>query len=85
MVFSSVIFIFVFFPLCTGGYYLLKAAQGKIKFLSEIRLSDWFLLLACIGFYSWAGKENAVGICLYIIFVYFLGKMDSKVSGHKKE
>ncbi len=47
MVFSSLIFLFAFLPLCLFGYYVLFGKSRKWQ--------NYFLLLCSILFYSWGG------------------------------
>ena len=43
MVFSSVLFLFLFFPIALAGYYLVPTLRGK----------NLWLLLASLWFYAW--------------------------------
>lgn len=74
MGFSTVIFIFVFFPVCIGAFYLARIIEksGKIK---KLRLSDIFLILAGIVFYGWAGLNDFFGILLYVALVFVMGRL----------
>lgn len=74
MGFSTVIFIFVFFPVCIGAFYLARIIEkgGKIK---KLRLSDIFLILAGIVFYGWAGLNDFFGIVLYVALVFVMGRL----------
>mgnify|MGYP006974129356 CR=1 FL=1 len=42
MAFTSSIFLFVFFPLCLGGYYLAAGVERGIAALRRLRLPDLF-------------------------------------------
>ena len=62
MVFSSTIFLFLFFPLTLAGYFLLKKEYRNI-----------FLLLASLFFYAW-GEPKFIFIMIASIFInYFCG------------
>ena len=88
MVFTSLIFLFVFFPICIAGYFFLMWIQNKSEVVRRLRVSDFFLTFASICFYGWAGMKDLVGLCVFITVVYFLGKSiqyakDKKQSGIK--
>jgi D-alanyl-lipoteichoic acid acyltransferase DltB (MBOAT superfamily) len=60
MVFSSVIFLFCFLPVCLIGYYLINK-----------KLRNFFLLLTSVVFYAW-GEPKFVFVMLFSVFVNWL-------------
>lgn len=77
MLFTNFIFLFVFFPLCVGGYLVLWVIQkktGKVNF----RIGDIFLILTSLVFYGWARLEGILHLCIYILLAYAMGKMIEK-------
>ena len=74
MVFTSLIFMFVFSPICITGYYLLIWVQKKLETVRRFRLPDVFLTLASIGFYGWAGMNDLLGLCIFVVVVYLFGR-----------
>lgn len=85
MAFTNFIFLFVFFPLCIGGYLILWFIQRKFK-KENLRFCDIFLVLASPGFYGWAGLQSLLYLCLYMLLVYALGRSAGKTveSGNKR-
>lgn len=69
MIFSSMIFIFVFFPVILIGYY------GILK---KIQHRNIFLLLASLVFYSWGEPTYIVLMLLSICVNYRVGLMMDK-------
>ncbi|MDM8212007.1 MBOAT family O-acyltransferase [Mediterraneibacter glycyrrhizinilyticus] len=89
MVFTSLIFMFVFSPICITGYYLLIWVQKKLETVRRFRLPDVFLTLASIGFYGWAGMNDLLGLCIFVVVVYLFGRWiqyakDKKQNGGKR-
>ena len=60
MVFSSVIFLFVFLPLVLAAYYIINP-----------RYRNLLLLFASLFFYSWGEPKNILVMLLSIVFNYF--------------
>ena len=78
MVFSSLYFIFVFFPLVCLVYYLFK-----LIFPSKIQIRNCFLLLASLFFYAW-GEPVYVFIMMFSIIVnYFCSLLFNKIPKSK--
>jgi len=73
MVFSSVIFLFFFFPVVLIGYYLLK----------NITLKNVFLLLASLFFYAWGEGILVLLVVISAFINYSFGYLVS-VSRRKK-
>ena len=75
MVFTTQIFLFVFFPACVLSY-IAADRLSKIKKLAsacgKIRLKDWILILFSLGFYMWACFDNVFRLVFYIVIVYLL-------------
>jgi len=63
MVFSSAIFIFIFLPICLGGYYLIPKTRRTVK--------NMFLLIMSLCFYGY-GEPKFVFIMIGSIFVNWL-------------
>lgn len=84
MNFTSSIFLFAFFPVCIAGFYVLKLIEDKFFKIRRFRLCDLFLVLASVGFYGWAGLNDLVGLCIFIIMVFVLGKWVSRGKDGKK-
>ncbi len=55
MVFSSIVFLFLFFPVVLSGYYLILLLTGirKNRSASFLRLANGFLLVVSLLFYFW--------------------------------
>ncbi|MBA4701242.1 MAG: MBOAT family protein [Ruminococcus sp.] len=77
MLFTNFIFLFVFFPLCVGGYLVLWGIQKKTGKVN-LRIGDIFLIFASLGFYGWARLEGILYLCIYILLAYAMGKMIEK-------
>lgn len=77
MLFTNFIFLFVFFPLCVGGYLILWVIQKKIGKMN-LRIGDIFLILASLVFYGWAKLDGILYLCVYILLVYVMGKIVEK-------
>lgn len=74
MVFSSVVFLFCFFPVVFLGYYLVGD-----------RLKNGLLLIASAVFYAWGEPKYIFLILLSTIVNYFLGfRIDSQQGNGKK-
>lgn len=76
MIFSTQIFVFVFFPLCLAVYWgvqFLEKAPVLSGILKRIRAKDITLLVFSLGFYMWACFDDVLRLITYIIFVYLLG------------
>lgn len=60
-----------FFPLCIGGFYLSLFIEHHTK---RVRVKNVFLILASLLFYGWTGLHNLMGLIVYILLVFVLGK-----------
>lgn len=60
MVFSSVLFLFLFLPFTLAGYYLI-----------DRRFKNIFLLLASLAFYAW-GEPKFVIVMIFSIFMNYI-------------
>ena len=85
MVFSSMLFLWAFFPVVIIGNYLL--GQLPIKNESRIRVKNTFLLLASLVFYAWGGIYYVLIMIGSIILNFFAGLIlegKCKTKGQKK-
>ena len=76
MVFTTQIFLFLFFPLCLACYYLVCFAeknQRLLKFCHHLRLKELILIGFSFGFYMWACFDDLFKLILYIAVVYCIG------------
>ena len=76
MVFSSNMFLFVFFPLCLIGYYIL--GRAKIKF------GNYFLMVASLFFYAWGEPRFVIVMIGSIIMNYTAGMLIYRFPSRKK-
>lgn len=72
MTFTSLIFLFVFFPLCIAGYYLL-CFQEKKAGRTFGRIKDIFLILSGLAFYGWASLDGILILAVYVVLVWAMG------------
>lgn len=63
MLFTTNIFLFLFFPFCILGYFTLD-------YFNRIKLNNLYLVLASLFFYAWAGIDVALYFIIFIIYVY---------------
>ncbi len=75
MVFTSSIFLFVFFPICLALYHTANFLQRKKEVLSSLRLTDWILVVFSLVFYGWTMYDGVVWIVGYVLMVYLLGRI----------
>jgi alginate O-acetyltransferase complex protein AlgI len=73
MLFSSIIFLYLFLPLTLLGYYLIN---GKYK-------NNWLLFTSLI-FFAWGGVSETVILIISIIINYYLGITIQKYIDTKK-
>lgn len=74
MVFSSALFLFVFFPITIIGYFIVNA-----------RMKNIWLLLASLFFYSWGEPKYIILMLLSIVTNYTLALGIDKIKGSKKK
>ena len=67
MSFTSVGFLFIFFPFTFFSYYIILKINSKV--------ADYVLLLFNLGFYSWAGIADVKFLIAFIVFIYFSGRI----------
>lgn len=80
MVFSSAVFLFVFFPVTMILYYIPGRNEEK-----DISRKNLILCIASLIFYAWGEPVYIVLMCLSILFNYHLGlDMESHRSNQKK-
>ena len=70
MVFSSAVFLFVFFPLTLILYFMVGRSGNEEK---DIAKKNLILCLASLIFYAWGEPVYIVLMCLSIFFNYHLG------------
>ncbi|AVQ22367.1 MBOAT family protein [Fusobacterium nucleatum subsp. nucleatum ATCC 23726] len=63
MLFTTNIFLFLFFLFCILGYFTLD-------YFNRIKLNNLYLVLASLFFYAWAGIDVALYFIIFIIYVY---------------
>lgn len=73
MAFTTVVFLFVFFPICIAGYYIIKLLEKRNKKLADI-FSSIYLILVSVFFYACAGLDAALLFVFYVLFVWLAGK-----------
>lgn len=76
MVFTTQIFLFVFFPICLLTYFLAHKISSikKLRRLSEkLCIKEIVLIVFSLGFYMWSSFDNVWRLIFYIFIVYLLG------------
>lgn len=76
MGFSTQVFVFFFFPICFGTYWLfdyLEHHSGLSHVLKRVQAKDVVLVLFSLAFYMWACFDDLTKLVLYIFVVYTLG------------
>lgn len=76
MVFTTQLFLFVFFPICLLSYFIIDRISSirKLNGLFEkLRAKDIILIVFSLGFYMWSCFDNVFRLLLYIVIVYLLG------------
>ena len=68
MLFTTNIFLFVFFPFSIMGYFILN-------YFNKIKLTNLYLILISLFFYAWAAIETAVYFIILIIYVYLASRL----------
>ena len=84
MSFTSIIFLFCFFPLSVLFYYVALWLEKKIPFLKKIRINSLILILISLVFYAWVLTINAIKFLIYITIIYIFGILISKYKKHSK-
>lgn len=77
MVFTTQLFLFVFFPLCLSSYLLLDFLErrtGLAAFLAKYRLRDLLLILFSLAFYMWAFFDDIYRLLIYILLLHFAAR-----------
>ncbi|MEL3907779.1 MAG: MBOAT family protein [Treponemataceae bacterium] len=74
MLFSSMVFIFIFLPFICCGYFILKLIAPK-----KIQLRNVFLLVASLFFYSWGEPKNIILMLISIVANYFFAQFRNKI------
>lgn len=77
MIFTTQLFLFVFFPSCIATYILVNAAC-RIKtletYIRRYRIKDLVVIFFSLGFYMWSGVSNGVKLIIYILGIYIFSK-----------
>ena len=74
MLFTSLVFLFIFLPLVIFSYYLLPK-QGR----------NYLLLLFSLIFYAWGGVSYSIILIGSILFNYLFVKQIEKLNAHRKK
>ncbi len=78
MVFTTQVFLFLFFPLSLAAFYGVHYFVGKENkfgaFLKKIKAREWIIVLASLVFYAWSGISGVKQLIGYILIVYALAK-----------
>lgn len=93
MAFTSLIFLFAFFPLCVAGYYFIYFFIERKRKAAKFYAENLFLIIASLGFYAWANIDSAVKLCFYVVLIWICGcclersgkNVENKVWKHKKQ
>lgn len=81
MVFTSQIFLFVFFPLCMIFFLIadgLERIKGMNDWIRKLRLKDLILIGFSFGFYLWACFDDIFWLILFILTVYLFSVIISR-------
>lgn len=87
MVFTTQIFLFVFFPVCLFVYVvidLISRFNFIEKVLKKIRAKEIVIILFSLGFYMWTCFDDVFRLLLYILLVYLLALWLSSVKAKNK-
>ncbi|OYT17368.1 MAG: hypothetical protein B7C24_03050 [Bacteroidetes bacterium 4572_77] len=63
MIFSSLVFLYVFLPIVLLVYYVIKDSYR-----------NYFLFLSSLVFFAWGGVSYSILLIFSIIFNYFIGR-----------
>lgn len=74
MIFSSMVFIFVFLPSVCCGYFILKLIAPE-----KLAIRNLFLFIASCFFYSWGEPKYIFLMLLSIIINYFFSQSQNKI------
>ena len=76
MLFTTQIFLFLFFPISLL-IYLFVELLSKVKYLNKIiyncRIKDILLIIFSFIFYMWTSVDNLYRFLIYLSVVYLLG------------
>lgn len=81
MSFTSLIFIFFFFPVCVAGYYLTYLIGRKTT--GRTVPENIFLIFAGLGFYAWASLDGLLFLLVYMAVVWLLGVLIDRCGRRK--
>lgn len=78
MVFTTQIFLFLFFPISLVMFTIVNKLAGMKnvvgKFLIKIRARELMIIALSLAFYGWTNTENILQLVVYICLVYLLAK-----------
>ncbi len=78
MVFTTQIFLFLFFPISLLAFTIVNKLAGMKntfgKFLVKIRAQELIIITLSLAFYGWTNMENILQLLVYILLVYVLAK-----------
>jgi alginate O-acetyltransferase complex protein AlgI len=75
MVFSSIIFLFLFLPLVLGLYHVAVLALSRLNPRAAVRAGNVILLLASLFFYAWGEQELVLVMMASIAVNYTCGRV----------
>src|SRR4051812_2047823 len=73
MLFSSLLFLYLFLPIALAGYYL---SPGHVK--------NYWLLFCSLIFFAWGGVSITIVLIISIVLNYIFGLMIGKNLPHKR-
>ncbi len=77
MIFTTQLFLFVFFPSCITLYMIVNALC-RIKtletYIERYRIKDLVIIFFSLGFYMWSGVSSGLKLVLYILGIYIFSK-----------
>lgn len=79
MSFTSIFFLFVYFPACIALYHLFARSEKRYALAARLRLKDLVLIAASLGFYLInTGFHTVLYLCIYGLIVYAMGRLLEK-------
>ena len=89
MGFSSVIYIFIFFPMAIMGYFLMEKISHIFEKRNKLNISEFLKKISLIGislvFYAWTGVSELWLILIVIAFLWIMGIAVEKIDQSKKK
>lgn len=84
MLFTTQVFLFVFFPFSILGYSIIKGVcsiDGLRLLFKKLSLDKLFLIGCSVVFYMWSSFDNVFRLLFYIVVVYVIGLWIATVRG----